>query len=173
MPSFTDIVTLIDKYHLGELASISELLVALVGFGITIFTVLKSKTAAEQTKEAVTAIRRDINRYDTVSILSSTLADMEEIKRLHRQNDWEGLLGKYSAVRRALTSIKASNTDLNESQKSILTGAIQQFVEMEQRGERALAGKGKIDPSKLNRIVTTESDKIHEFLIEIKNQMGR
>lgn len=42
---------------------------------------------------------------------------------------------------------------------------------MEEKGERALAGKGKPDSPRLNRIVATQFDKINERLIQIKNQI--
>ena len=115
-----------------------------------------------------------ITRNDTVSELSAVLADMEEMKRLHRQGDWDNLLRKYSGVRNSLTRIKASNTELYSGQKEALTGAIQQFHDMERIGERALVGK-KIgaSPAKLNEIVSTQVDKLNEMLIQIKNQIGR
>jgi hypothetical protein len=174
MYTLAEITDTIGRYRLGDYASIFSLLVAVVGFIITIKNVLRSKSAAEQARQAVAKLQDDIILNDTVSDLSQALAGIDEIKRVHRKKDWEGLLRKCGEARRLLVRVKASNKSLAAQQEEILNGTIQQLIDTEGLGERAIAGK-KIPttPEKLNRIMSIQEEKVQNLLIQIKKQVGR
>src|SRR3954465_6428111 len=62
----------------GDIASVAGFFLAIVGFGITIFGVWRSKSAAEQARPAALAARESIARYDAIAELAATMAIMEE-----------------------------------------------------------------------------------------------
>ena len=83
-------------------ASVAGLIVGLLGFGLTISLVWRSKSAASAAKEAAEETRDAVVRATTAADLSSALATMDEIKEHQRQGTWNILPGKYSVLRRAL-----------------------------------------------------------------------
>jgi hypothetical protein len=106
------IINLIVNKQLGDLASIIGVFISIIGFIVTIFNVLRSKSAAKQAEQAALKIREDIKRIDIVAEISAAKGAIDEIKRLQRQEAWEILPDRYSALRTLLISIKSSNPDL-------------------------------------------------------------
>src|SRR5215471_9371405 len=68
--------------HWGDLASV-------VGFVITIYTLFRTKSAAEAARNAAMEVRDRQTRVNTVADFAQVLAIIEEIKRLHRVKAWE------------------------------------------------------------------------------------
>jgi hypothetical protein len=139
----------------GDIASVVGLLLTLIGFGVTIFGVWRSKGAAEQARQAAEAVRASIANYDVVADLSSAMAIMEEIKRHQRQRTWSILPDRYSDLRRRLVTIRGSQAQLSEGQRQTLQLAIEKFADQERIVERAIAsGVAPPRPDKLNDIVS-------------------
>ena len=78
------VVAWLDHTRAGDLASIAGLVIALVGFAITIWNVLASKKAAQRAEQAALDARRAIGFFDAVTELSAAISVLEEIRRLHR-----------------------------------------------------------------------------------------
>jgi hypothetical protein len=136
--------------------------------------VKRSKRAAEQAQEAADSVRKDMLRVNTVSEFASVLAEMEEIKTLHRQNCWALLPHRYSTLRRSLIAIRAANPDLSDEQKGALQATIQYLASIERQVETSLANGGQPpNVPKLNATVSREIDKLQAVLVEIRNQIGR
>jgi len=155
----------------GDLASIAGLLVALIGFAITIIGVWKSRSAAESAKKAAYEARSAIVRTEIIANFSSAVTAMDEVKRLHRAEAWNVMPDRYSSLRRTLISICSSHPNLNEEHRKLIQSSIAQFRELESLVESFLAG-GKTSPSsaKLNKIVTAQIDKLDEVLNSIKSE---
>jgi hypothetical protein len=165
---------IITYYRLGDIASIIGVIISIVGFGLTLFLVFRSKSAAQQAKDAVLSVKNDIRRVDTIADFSTGLNTMEEIKRLHRQNAWEILPDRYSALRRSLISIRTSNPNMQDSYKQTIQSTIQKLKGIEKQVEMALAtGDNPPNVARLNSIITQLVDQLHEILIEIRNEIGR
>ena len=107
--------------------------IALIGFAITIWQVIKSGAAAKKAEDAVVKVQEDIRKVNTVADFSAALTIMDEIKRLHRESAWIILPDRYSELRKLLISIKTSNPELPTRHRSKLQGAIQHFASMEQQ----------------------------------------
>lgn len=154
----------------GDVASIAGLLVALIGFAITIIGVWKSKNAAVSAKNAAYEARAAIARTEVIANFSSAVTAMDEVKRLHRAGAWDVMPDRYSSLRRILILIYSSHPNLNEEHRKLIQSAIAQFRELESRVESFLVG-GKNSPSsaKLNKIVTAQIDKLDEVLNLIKS----
>lgn len=119
----------------GNIASAVGVLIAIVGFGLTLRSVWKSKAAAMGAESAVKKIREDIRTIDTVSDLSSAISIMEEIKRLHREKAWPVLLDRYSSLKRLLIAIRGANPDFSDDFKTALQAAIQHINNIDKQVE--------------------------------------
>lgn len=168
------IINLVVNNHLGDLASIIGVIITIIGFFVTIFNVLRSKSAATQAEQTALKIREDIKRIDIVAEISAAKGAIDEIKRLQRQEAWNILPDRYSALRTLLISIKSSNPDLPDKYKRALQNAIQHSKGIEEQID------GKIDESlkpsdtaRLNAIISSQADALQEILAEIKNKIGR
>jgi len=158
----------------GAWASVVGVVITIIGFIITIWGVMRSKNAAQQAKTVADRVRADMLRANTVGEFSSALAEMEEVKTLHRLNLWALLPQHYSALRKSLILIKGSNPDLSNEQRAVLQGAIQYLASIEKQVERSIAGGGQPpNVPKLNALVSGQIDKLHEVLVEIRNKIGR
>jgi len=168
-----DTLTTVIKDHWGDIASVVGVVVSLIGFAITIWGVLRSKTAAQKAKEEVSNVRETISRLDTAMEFSAALTMMDEIKRLHRAAAWIMLPDRYSALKRLLISIRTTNLDLADEHQAVLQGAIQHFTDLEKKVERALASNGSPpNVATVNEIVSAQLDKMSEVISAIRREVG-
>ena len=164
---------LIVDYGLGDWASIVGVLLTVIGFGITIFSVWKSQSAAEKAQEAVQRVREDILRTDAVAEFSTALSIMDEIKRLQRYDAWPIVPDRYSALRKSLISIKSTCPNMSENHKELVQDAITSLRKIEEKIE--LESKEKefiIDVAKYNKILSKQLDSLQEILSQIKYEVG-
>ncbi len=137
----------------ADLASILGVLLSLIGFAVTITAVYKSKSAAEQANRASTDVRQKLAIQSAVVDLNRILADIEELKPLHRAEAWELLPPRYASLRRQLLTLKSTFTPLSKAQSASIQGTIQQFRTIEQIVESALQeGGSPPDIPALNKI---------------------
>lgn len=173
MNLFTNLNQSIAANNIGDWASIIGLLTAVIGFGVTIFGVFRSKRAAEQARNAVSDVRKDLLHTNTVADFAASVAIMEEIKRLHRQQAWSIMPDRYAEVRKSLITIRTANSDLSILQRSKIQGAIQHFKGIEGLIEEELRTEGNsFEVAKLNKIVSDQIDNIQEILTELKTKIG-
>ena len=153
----------------GDIASVIGFGLTIIGFAITIFGVWRSKSAAEQARQAAITARESIAQYDVIADLSAAMAIMDEIKRHQRQGTWSILPDRYSDLRRRLATIRGSQARLSESQRQILQLAIGKFADQERVVERAIAnGVAPPRPDKLNEVVSSQIDEVHAVLLALQ-----
>ena len=99
---WADFVAWIVRNNLGDLASLAGVIIAVVGFGLTLKNVYRSKAAATRAEEAAKETRDSIRLFDTVSEFAEAISTMDEIKRLHRQSAWVILPDRYATLRKLL-----------------------------------------------------------------------
>jgi prophage DNA circulation protein len=158
---------------IDDLLSASGLVLTVVGFIITIYNVVKAKSASEAAREATRDVRSKIIQIDMVAEFSAALATMDEIKRLQRQKAWPILPDRYSELRRSLVSIKSANPDLPEHHKANLQSAIVSLSRIESQIEETLdSGEDPSNITKLNDIVSDQTDNLQTILTEVKIQVG-
>ena len=164
----------IADYRLGDFASLIGLIVTFVGFGVTLWNVIRSKRAAEEAERAVKRMRELLVQTNTISEFSSAVVAMDEIRRLHRAAVWAVLPDRYSALKRCLIAVRAANPTMSESHKAAIQAAILHFTAMERKIEETLANKSAPpDVARLNKIVSSQLDSLAEVLAEIQDQIGR
>ena len=162
----------IEQYRIGDLASIAGLVIAVIGFTVTVIGVFMSKRAAVRAEEAATATRDSIHFFESIVDFSSAITTLEEIKRLHRQNAWSVLPDRYSNLRKLLISIRESFSDLSDEQRSTIQDAIANFRAIEAKVDRFKDDVSKLDVSRLNSIVSQQVDGLLAILAQLKARGG-
>lgn len=153
-------------FDLGAYASILGVVIAVVGFIITI-------KEARGARKVASEVRNDIAKIDLIAELSSTIRALEEIKNIQRDGKWDALPEKYASLRRSLISIKSSAITLSEDEKSGIQSTIQHLNSMEDTVEKCIAGKAKMDAVKFNKILSRNADSLHEILMNKKQTIER
>jgi hypothetical protein len=162
-------------YDTGDWLSFVGLVLTIIGFAITFLGVFRAASAADRAQAAVANVREDIQRTNLVATFTAAIAVMDEIKRLHRQRDWDYalLLDRYATIRKALVSVKSANPEMSNHHKTALQSSIQHFTDIEETVEQALATRtDPPDIPRLNRIVAEQADNVQEILAEVQAQIG-
>jgi|SRR4051812_38574934 hypothetical protein len=154
--------------HLGDLSGILGVLVSIIGFGVTLTGVLKSKRAAQRAEEASRQTRDSIRLLDAVVDFSSAIAILEEIKRAHRQQQWSVLPDRYAAIRKLLIALRATNSDLSDVQKAAIQTALANLTYVERAVERGLVNPASLKPTRFNAAISTDIDNLQAILVELK-----
>ena len=167
------VVCLVESYNIGDWASILGVLVALIGFAVTIWNSLQSKRAAETAERVVNKIRQDLTRSDTIAELSKIITSLEEVRRLHREQAWSVLPDRYSSLQSALVTIKGISNDLTDEDLVTIQGTIGQISSISQQVEKKLAQKDTaIDVVRVNNILAEETKCLQEILVSIRMKIG-
>lgn len=140
----------------------------LIGFGATLFGVFRSFSAAKGAQRAAHEALRAVRRLDTILDVSSAIALMEEIKRLHRQKAWQILPDKYASLRKILNAVKASGLQLTDEQSSTVQNAITNLRTMERKVETALADNSQLTHVKFNAAISDDIDRLIVVITQIK-----
>jgi hypothetical protein len=166
-------LTTIHEGNWGDAASIVGVLISLIGFGITIVGLARSKSAAKQVEKAVGTVREQLSLQSVAVDLTALMSDIEEIKLLHRFGAWDAMPIRYSAIRKRLFLVKGNTPSLTRSQKALIQGVIEQFRTIEETVEEALALKqAPKDVAALNKVATEQSDKLTMILVAVQQAIG-
>ena len=153
----------------ADVATLVGLAITFVGFIVTIWNVVKSRSAAERAQQAAENARSSLLKVDSIAGLSGALGGFDDLKRLHRSGTWEGMPERYATQRRILIAIRTGNPRLTDAQKAILQSAIQQLSGMEKQIEEHLANPtDPPDAARLNGIVSRQCDNLTQLLTELK-----
>ena len=145
----------------------------MVGFAITIATVIKSRKSADAATEAANRVRSDLRKFKTVADFASALAVMEEIKRLHRANAVELLPDRYASLRKSLIGSRTSNPLLAEADQIVIQAAISQFAALERQIDRELSARTTgLNFPKMNSAVSLQIDSLQDLLVRIRATIG-
>jgi len=167
------LVEWIDETRAGDIASLLGLLVALIGFAVTIWNVRASRAAALRAEEAANQARHAIRFFDVVAEISTAIAAMEEIRRLHRDAAWPILPDRYSMLRKSLISIGRSGVALSDDQQTLLQAAIKFLADIERRVDGALEqGQSPERFARWNQATSEHIMELHGLLMELKQRAG-
>jgi hypothetical protein len=157
-----------DSY--GNIASVSGLLVSLVGFWITILSVVTAKQAAQNAETAARQAKEKVFKQGTLANFSSAIAVMEELIRLQRKKEWSNSLDRHSELRRILVELKDGGSCLTSEQQTIVQGVIEQFNGIERLIEKHVSdGKPEPQSAKINEVVKNQISKMQGVSITLKN----
>jgi hypothetical protein len=157
----------------GDIASVAGVLISIIGFGFTLFGLARSKSAAKQVESAVADVRQRFFLKSVAVDLDTLMSDIEEIKQLHRFGTWAAMPSRYFSIRKRLLLLKGNTPTLSKSQKASIQGCVEQFKEIAEIVEVALATKETPkDVAALNRIATEQSDKLTAVLVTVQQAIG-
>lgn len=160
---------------IGDYASIIGIIITIVGFGVTLFQVYRSKSASLQAKDSVEQFQKDVLKYKTVSDLSEIIAIVNEIKELNRQHEWKLLIYQYSDLKRKLIETRRTNVELSKFQNQKIQDMIFIISDIGDKVEDIVNKKLNVDEfnvTKINRIISDRADGLYEILIELKEMRG-
>jgi hypothetical protein len=158
----------------SDLVNIAGLLISIVGFFFTLLGVWRAKSAAEAAREAASETKEAIVRSDMIADISAVIAMMNEVKRFHREGNWSDSLERYTEIRKKIISLHSTGSNLTDEHKTYLTGAGQQFRDMETLVEKVVAKKKEtVDAPRLNKIVSEQVDRLNEILVTLKRNLEK
>jgi len=151
---------LLDLNAWGSWASIIGLILTLIGFGITFYGVWKTKNAAQQANNAVSQVKNELVKLNTISDISTAISQLEGIKSLHQEgNSWRLLPEKYAAIKKILISIREMNPNLSRKQKSKIQAAITNLTSIQNDIEKCNLSKTEpTNVSDMNAALTANID---------------
>ena len=153
----------------GDTASVFGLLLAIIGFGVTIVGVWRSKAAAIKAREAVDRVVQQMQTFDIIAELNATLAVIDETKRLQRARAWAVLPDRYAEIRRRLASVQSSGSRVSHEHREVIRRSILVLRRSEKKVEEALANNdAPPDPAKLNTILSAQFDEVHGVLRQMR-----
>ena len=153
----------------GDFASVTGLLLSVIGFAFTICVSLRAKRAAEQALQAAQQAKAKILKQGTLFNFSSALSAMEDLVRLNRLKDWESMLDRHSELGRILVELKDGSEGLSEEQLTVIQSCVQQLKIIENQIENHFSsGKPEPDIARMNRIVKVQITKLHGIATMLK-----
>lgn len=150
--------------ELGNIASILSLVIAVVGFGATIYQTTQSRKAAEQARDRVL----DLNALVGVDSAIRVLGD---IRRLHRLEAWEALPDRYTSLMMDLRAIRTRTPTLSLEHRTRIQEVIAQIAVIERQVERIVNGKIEAEVASLNITVTRQINRLADLLVELQSRM--
>lgn len=148
-------------------------LLSLLGLGLTVWTGIRSKRAAEIAAAAAENARNSIRALDTFIDLSEAISLLEQIKRDHRVPALSfGLLERYSRVKGMLIRLNETRRDLSDQQAAAIQGSITMLRQMEKELERAQLrapdGNAEIPIPRWNSLISNNIEELLRVLAQLK-----
>ena len=167
--STTALTSWIVTKHLGDWASVLGVLIALVGFGITIYNVVRSRKSSDRAETAANQALQSVRYIDTVQNLSKAISIMEEIQRLNRAKEWKVLLDRHLNFRSILIEVKGAADSLGDGHLASIQSGILQSRLISHKIESALGKDAEPkDVALMNRVLSEQTEKLGAILVDIK-----
>lgn len=154
----------------GSLASIAGVAISIVGFAVTIFNVMKSKSSADAAKKAATRALDVISAIDAISEVSTAIERLESAKEKIRQGLGLHQAEMYSRVKRRLISAKSSREDLSDSSKDALRTSITMLSLLEKHIDECVQEKTDVGIKKTNRALSNIIEGLQSLLAELQSE---
>lgn len=156
---------------IGSAASILGVVVSLIGFTITVFSALKSRSAAEEAKLAANDAAEKLGSINLLSILDKAKGEMAEVKHLQREKTWKALPNRYASLREHLLRVKAHSPTLEPDEQKKIQAAITTTRKLETAVESAI-DRGS-EPSNLAGMKQQTSLRLDDLILVIEQLRHR
>ena len=145
--------------HWGDLASALGLAVGALGLAMAAWAALNARSAKQAAVEARDRIGRSLAATD----LERSVALIQRLKLLHRNERWEAALEQYQALRAMPSSIIIRHADLEPGERARLVEARTLITSMERQVDEALVDGKRVENltamnSQLNQIQSDLED---------------
>jgi hypothetical protein len=140
------------------------LIVTLIGFGVTIVQLRRTKKVAEAIKSEAERIKLSLNTYDLAHGASRAQYALGTTRRHIRNGMWEDATETFEDFRRGLVALKANGAPLTDKQGSDIDAASKYILKLCLRIEQgAQRGNISIDVAKTLSIIRSHADLIDEI----------
>ena len=145
----------------------------LVGLGITIRHVLRTRNAAEAASAAASAVTVRLAEYDSSSACASAVSLIQEIRNYQQRKMWYLLPDRYMKLRHLIIQIRGGSGVHDQDTKGELQRALVQIISIAETVEKAhntpLTDK---QIATLNNKLALQCDRISSALVTIRANFG-
>ena len=142
--------------------------ISLGGFTIAIWQVKRTRAAAESAERAATDAREAVLRTTSISYLTQAVSQIERLKELHRNQDIDRAVERYTPLRQILTAMQAR---LPASAIEELDNAIIELMRMERDINRAIFAGNRIDHARFIGILLNIQQVLDEARVYQERRM--
>lgn len=163
-----DMKAIIDFFtnpDIGAAASVIGVIITVTGFGFTIYGVWRAKRAAQEARD-------DIKTKQQTFDLSTSIAIIEEIRRLHREKAWTVVQDRYTALKKSLVAFHCSNPTLKSEHKEMIAKTIKVITTMDSEVERKKVS-GNLNIEHLNRLLSESLDELNSIQVFLAFRGGK
>lgn len=140
------------------------LLLTVAGFAVTIVNVLRGRSAAEEAKRAADRAVAEVQKLKVVTDLSSSISELEGIRRLLREDSWHQVSERLSYVRKLLIGVGIRYPAMGEGDAARLKRSVVVFADVEKEIDRFHRGKSRINADRMNQTLIDETDALVEII---------
>lgn len=172
------ILDFLSKSEVANPASSIGLMVSIIGFFITIVSVIKSKNAAQAAAQAAHHAHHAILKIDYFSDCSSAITILEEGKRILQSNEYQFLVDRLSAAKRLVIRVKSSLKPITESQATLLMSTIALISSCEMESINLVLpnssppGRAKPEVKRVYKAITNAIDNLNNFIAALRANEG-
>ncbi len=169
--TYTQFISFIQDNKVGDIASIIGLLVAVIGFLITIYNVRKSRSAAQEASDRARGIGKTVFVIDKLSEIERYLNLAEDIKEMNLQG--QAPLRLYINIRQSLYDFRASMHDMNNDHKAAIQSFITTLTKCENKISSDRSKGTDTDFVKINKQISENIDSMRIVTSELRSNIGR
>lgn len=104
---------------------------SLLGFGLSLWQILKVKNAAESARDSSQLARDGVRRLDSIIGFTSVARSIDEIKEACRKDDFERLPTLFDQARKSLITARENNIQLDDADNQNIQKSLVFFKTME------------------------------------------
>ena len=154
----------LERFDASGWQGLVGLLLTVFGFGVTIANVLRSRSAAEAAKSAADKAVAEVQKLKVVTDLSSSISELEGIRRLLREDSWHQVSERLSYVRKLLIGVGIRYPAMGDTDASRLKRSVIVFADVEKEIDRFHRGKARISADRVNKTLIDEIDALVEII---------
>ncbi len=131
----------------GLIVGATGLVVSAAAFIVAVWQIRKTQTAAASAAQAATEARDAVFQTIAISELAQAIALIELLKELHKNNDFNRALDRYTPLRQLITALQTPQT---EEDITRFDNAIIQLIEIETTVRESVYTGTQIDAAKID-----------------------
>ena len=139
-----------------DIVAVLGVVVSLGGFSIAITQVVRARRASEAAERAVRTTVIVLARNLAIADVVRASERIEDIKRLHRERQWQQALERYRDIRLVLAEIRSRHPSLTAIENASLQDASDQMRTIERSVGRATSGGSE----------PTQTQRFDDFLLD-------
>jgi len=165
-------VDFLNSTAVGNIESFVGDIIAVVGFGLTLFGVYKATSAAEAARTAAASVKQELSKNDQISACTLVISIMEVIKRDQRDDPprIEQLIDRYGELRRLMVQLKESDAISRQNDALLIGEMLTECRQMETDLEISLKTNSSLDTPKLNEAISRMLDEFNGILARLRAQ---